>query len=116
MSVDPNTLNMRCPDCLSDDVADSAVSDEQPGDMRCDNCGAGFERSEAVVMVGDLEDRSDTWSVFGVYCGTLQRFSHSFEAPSPEHAERQAREWVAEQTDEGCYIAAVVPGEVRVAA
>ncbi len=87
-------MELRCPECCSPEV----TYGERGGRLRCGNCGARFEREEALVSVADAEahaaylyedDRADP------IC-----FERAEELVGAAVRDSQGREWTVERSGE----------------
>lgn len=87
-------MELRCPDCASPEVSDG----EQVGALACGNCGARFERGEALLSLADAEAHSAC--TCSDVRGCPQCFDRSERMVGALVRDAQGREWVVRAGDE----------------
>ncbi|HWO15235.1 MAG TPA: hypothetical protein VNM89_00800 [Solirubrobacterales bacterium] len=88
-------MELRCPECCSPEVPT-----ERRGRLRCGNCGAGFERTEALVSVADAEAFADERCVCDDVRGCPPCFDRADALVGARIRDSQGREWRVEDVGE----------------
>jgi hypothetical protein len=93
-------MELRCPDCVSPEVDASLEGSVEK--LRCGNCGAGFQREEALVSVADAEAYAE--ESCACTCdevrGCPQCFQRADELVGAVVRDWQGREWEVEDVGE----------------
>lgn len=89
-------MELRCPECCSPEVAEA----KRGFGLRCGNCGASFERGEALVSVADAEAFADERCVCDDVRGCPPCFDRADALVGARIRDSQGREWRVEDVGE----------------